>query len=326
MIDTMLPGMVYGKIVMPPVRYGASVKSIDDSDARKVPGFIKAVVLDDKTATTTGWVVAVANTYANARKAAAALKVSYNWARTPRSPAHCWPRRSGCRPRATPGCSSSRTAICPRARQRRQGAGGGVHHQHQHPRAAGADERHGAAAGRHLLPVFRQSVRDAVGCDRGRGCRSRSEVRRNASSLARRRLRSLARRRHDGAGGAGRQGGRQACEGDLLARRRHRWTSRGRSPSRRSRPGSTATASSWRWSTTSSAPGRPSAGAFPISCRPRSTRRGRSMRSRSTARTSSTRCPTTTSAPSSTRWRRTPRPPASSALSRPVGRSGRSKA
>ncbi|MGZ3321432.1 MAG: molybdopterin cofactor-binding domain-containing protein, partial [Xanthobacteraceae bacterium] len=28
-IDTMLPGMVYGKIVTPPVRYGATVKSVD---------------------------------------------------------------------------------------------------------------------------------------------------------------------------------------------------------------------------------------------------------------------------------------------------------
>jgi CO/xanthine dehydrogenase Mo-binding subunit len=77
-IDVMLPGMVYGKIVTPPVRYGATVKSIDDSEAKKVPGFIKAVILDDKTATTTGWVVAVANTYANARKAADALKVTYD--------------------------------------------------------------------------------------------------------------------------------------------------------------------------------------------------------------------------------------------------------
>ena len=55
--------MVYGKVVMPPVRYGATVKSVDDSAAKKVPGFIKAVTLDDKTGTTTGWVVAVANTY-----------------------------------------------------------------------------------------------------------------------------------------------------------------------------------------------------------------------------------------------------------------------
>src|SRR3954453_20634006 len=39
-IDVMLPGMVYGKIVMPPVRYGATVKSVDDSAAKKVPGFI----------------------------------------------------------------------------------------------------------------------------------------------------------------------------------------------------------------------------------------------------------------------------------------------
>ncbi|HEV7410140.1 MAG TPA: molybdopterin cofactor-binding domain-containing protein, partial [Bradyrhizobium sp.] len=77
-IDVILPGMVYGKIVMPPVRYGATVKSVDDSAAKKVPGFIKAVTLDDKTGTTTGWVVAVANTYANAKKAADALKVTYD--------------------------------------------------------------------------------------------------------------------------------------------------------------------------------------------------------------------------------------------------------
>src|SRR5436190_286000 len=77
-IDVTLPGMVYGKPITPPVRYGATVKSVDDSEAKKVPGFIKAVILDDKTGTTTGWVVAVANTYANARKAADALKVSYD--------------------------------------------------------------------------------------------------------------------------------------------------------------------------------------------------------------------------------------------------------
>ena len=77
-IDVMLPGMVYGKVVMPPVRYGATVKSVDDSAAKKVPGFIKAVTVDDKTKTTTGWVVAVANTYTNAKKAAEALKITYD--------------------------------------------------------------------------------------------------------------------------------------------------------------------------------------------------------------------------------------------------------
>ncbi|MET3260432.1 CO/xanthine dehydrogenase Mo-binding subunit [Bradyrhizobium japonicum] len=77
-IDVMVPGMVYGALVTPPVRYGATVKSVDDSAAKKLPGFIKAVTLDDKTTTTTGWVVAVANTYAQAKKAAAALKISYD--------------------------------------------------------------------------------------------------------------------------------------------------------------------------------------------------------------------------------------------------------
>jgi isoquinoline 1-oxidoreductase subunit beta len=77
-IDVMLPGMVYGKVVTPPVRYGATVTAVDDSQAKKVPGFIKVVTLDDKTATTTGWVVAVANTFAGATKAAEALKVTYD--------------------------------------------------------------------------------------------------------------------------------------------------------------------------------------------------------------------------------------------------------
>ncbi|MBR1189396.1 molybdopterin cofactor-binding domain-containing protein [Bradyrhizobium sp. AUGA SZCCT0160] len=77
-IDVNLPGMVYGAVVTPPVRFGATVKSVDDSAAKKVPGFIKAVTLDDKTGSTTGWVVAVANTYANAKKAAGALKIAYD--------------------------------------------------------------------------------------------------------------------------------------------------------------------------------------------------------------------------------------------------------
>ena len=77
-IDVMLPGMVYGKVITPPVRFGATVKSVDDAAAKKVPGFIKAITLDDKTGSTSGWVVAVANTFANAKKAADALKITYD--------------------------------------------------------------------------------------------------------------------------------------------------------------------------------------------------------------------------------------------------------
>ena len=77
-IDVMLPGMVYGKVVTPPVRYRRHGEIGRRCAAKKVPGFIKAVTLDDKTGSTTGWVVAVANTYANARKAADALKITYD--------------------------------------------------------------------------------------------------------------------------------------------------------------------------------------------------------------------------------------------------------
>jgi len=77
-IDTFKPGMVYGKLVLPPVRYGAKVKSIDDSAAKKVPGYIKVFALDDKTTTTSGWVVAVASSYDAARRVAAAVKVDWD--------------------------------------------------------------------------------------------------------------------------------------------------------------------------------------------------------------------------------------------------------
>lgn len=77
-IDARVEGMLYGRPVVPPVRYGASVKSVDDSDAKQVKGFVQAVVLKDPTGTTTGWVVAVADTYNGAEKAALALKVDYD--------------------------------------------------------------------------------------------------------------------------------------------------------------------------------------------------------------------------------------------------------
>jgi isoquinoline 1-oxidoreductase beta subunit len=77
-IDAFIPGMVYGKLALPPVRFGATVKSVDDSAAKKVPGFIKAVVVDDKTGTTSGWVVAVASSYDAAKKSADALKIDWD--------------------------------------------------------------------------------------------------------------------------------------------------------------------------------------------------------------------------------------------------------
>jgi len=77
-IDVFLPNMVYGALVIPRTRYGSKVMKIDDSEARKIPGFVKAVKVDDSTGKCTGWVVALAEKFPAAVKAARALKVEVN--------------------------------------------------------------------------------------------------------------------------------------------------------------------------------------------------------------------------------------------------------
>jgi isoquinoline 1-oxidoreductase subunit beta len=77
-IDVFLPNMVYGALVIPRARYGSKVVSIDDSEARKIPGFVKAVKVDDSMGKCTGWVVALAEKFPAAMKAAKALKVEFD--------------------------------------------------------------------------------------------------------------------------------------------------------------------------------------------------------------------------------------------------------
>ncbi len=77
-IDVVLDGMVYATPATPPVRYGAKVKSVDDSAAKKVKGYMTHVVMNDPTGSQTGWVMAVANSYWTARKAALALKIEWD--------------------------------------------------------------------------------------------------------------------------------------------------------------------------------------------------------------------------------------------------------
>jgi isoquinoline 1-oxidoreductase subunit beta len=74
-IDMFLPNMVYGAVAVPRTRYASKVLSIDDSDARKIPGFVKAVKVDNALGKCTGWAVALAETFPAAMKAAKALKV-----------------------------------------------------------------------------------------------------------------------------------------------------------------------------------------------------------------------------------------------------------
>src|SRR6476661_259707 len=75
-MDVFLPNMAYGALVIPRSRYGSKVQAVDESEAKKIPGFIKSVKIDDSMGKCTGWVVAVAQTFPAAMKAAKALKLT----------------------------------------------------------------------------------------------------------------------------------------------------------------------------------------------------------------------------------------------------------
>lgn len=77
-IDVVRPGMLYGHLVTPPVRYGAKVIRVNEEEARKILQFVKSVSLNDPTGNVMGFVVAVAETYPAAIEAAKALKVEWD--------------------------------------------------------------------------------------------------------------------------------------------------------------------------------------------------------------------------------------------------------
>ncbi len=77
-IDFKLAGMLYGKIILPPTRNGATAKSVDDSAAKAIPGFVKALSLKDPSGSFTGLVVSVAETYWAAMRGAALVKVDWD--------------------------------------------------------------------------------------------------------------------------------------------------------------------------------------------------------------------------------------------------------
>jgi CO/xanthine dehydrogenase Mo-binding subunit len=74
-IDAKVPGMVYARPKLPPTRYGSKVVSIDDSEAKKVPGFRQAIALDDPSGTVPGLVMVYADSFVAADRATEALKV-----------------------------------------------------------------------------------------------------------------------------------------------------------------------------------------------------------------------------------------------------------
>ncbi|HVP98266.1 MAG TPA: molybdopterin cofactor-binding domain-containing protein [Roseiarcus sp.] len=76
-IDATVEGMVYARPKIPPTRNGASVRSIDDSAARSVKGYISCLALDDPSETVPGWVMVFASSYPAAIRAADLVKVDW---------------------------------------------------------------------------------------------------------------------------------------------------------------------------------------------------------------------------------------------------------
>ncbi|WP_288132122.1 molybdopterin cofactor-binding domain-containing protein [Microbulbifer sp.] len=76
-LDAKVEGMVYGRPLVPPTRYGASVKNLDDSAAREIPGYQKTLILEDPSETVPGWAVAIADSFHAANMAAQKIKVDW---------------------------------------------------------------------------------------------------------------------------------------------------------------------------------------------------------------------------------------------------------
>jgi hypothetical protein len=69
--------MVYARPKIPPTRNGARVRSIDDSAARSVKGYISSLALEDPSNTVPGWVMVFASSYPAAIRAADLVKVDW---------------------------------------------------------------------------------------------------------------------------------------------------------------------------------------------------------------------------------------------------------
>ncbi len=76
-IDAAVEGMVYARPKIPPTRNGASVRSIDDSAARNIKGYLKCLALEDPSGTVPGWVMVFASSYPAAIRAADLVKVDW---------------------------------------------------------------------------------------------------------------------------------------------------------------------------------------------------------------------------------------------------------
>ena len=78
-IDAFVPNMVYGKIIPWPTRYGAKPIKVDDKKAKEITGYVGVYVKrDDPSKVNSSYVIALAETYWAAEKAAKVINVDWN--------------------------------------------------------------------------------------------------------------------------------------------------------------------------------------------------------------------------------------------------------
>ena len=76
-LDVELDGMVYAHPLIPPTRYGSTIRSIDDTAAKDIRGYIQTLVLEDPSEVLQGWAVVIAEDFPAAMRAAAAVEVDW---------------------------------------------------------------------------------------------------------------------------------------------------------------------------------------------------------------------------------------------------------
>lgn len=81
-IDAELPGMVFAKPILPPTRYGSTIRAVDDESAKNIAGYQRTLILDDPSGTVPGWALVIADSYHSALRAAGRIEIEYELGET----------------------------------------------------------------------------------------------------------------------------------------------------------------------------------------------------------------------------------------------------
>lgn len=77
-LDAKVDGMVYGVPLLPPTRLGSSVKSVDDTAAKAVKGYLQTLTIEDPSNTVPGWVIVLGESLMAAKWASDKISVEWN--------------------------------------------------------------------------------------------------------------------------------------------------------------------------------------------------------------------------------------------------------